>query len=178
MKLFTLKNGQKVPFDISDIPETPESVFDKNPYLREDSTFRQWRVTQIARFHKASLKALAEAEDIDHFIHLIAKAKVSVSDPSSWEFYLSCRGMEQPKRKPGRPKKQNHRIKRSDQMKTILDEKGITVSLEGKLLIDGKSEPYEKWIFQPNGRIKFIGDEEFNIEPYTLSTHKFISDYC
>ena len=61
-------------------------------------------------------------------------------------------------------------------MKTLLAEKDITVSLEGKLLVNGK--PYEGWTFQPNGRIKFMGDEEFNIEPYTLSTHQFISDYC
>jgi len=73
-------------------------------------------------------------------------------------------------------KKYNPRIKRSDKMKTLLAEKDITVSLEGKLLVNGK--PYEGWMFQPNGRIKFMGDEKFNIEPYTISTHQFISDYC
>ena len=63
-------------------------------------------------------------------------------------------------------------------MKELLSTKGIEVGEDGKLLLHGNSEPYEGWNFLPNGRIKFMGDEKFNIEAYTLSTYKFIEEYC
>ena len=104
----------------------------------------------------------------------------------SWNQYLRERGLptDKPKRKPGRPKlpdhlkKNNPRVKRSDLMKILLAERDIEVNPDGKLLINGSSEPYEGWNFQPNGRIKFKGDAEFNIEPYTISVHRFIEEYC
>ena len=62
-------------------------------------------------------------------------------------------------------------------MKALLSEIGIEVSPEGKLLVNSGSEPYGGWFFCPNGRIKFMGDKEFNVEPYTFSTYEFMKEY-
>ena len=185
MPFYTLQSGEEILLDVTDIPEPPEQIFKDNPYLCDDQNFKQWRSAQKARYTKACYKAIREAKDSNDFINRIGDARSLLKDPCAWEEYLSYRGLDKPKRKPGRPKlpnhlkKQNPRIKkRSDQMKVLLFEIGIEVSTEGKLLINGNSEPYEGWIFQLNGRIKFMGDEEFNVEPYTISIHQFISEYC
>ena len=145
--------------------------------------FKRWRSAQKARYVKGCYKAIKDAKDNIDFRERIGDVEAFLRDSStSWNEYLSNRGLSQPKRKPGRPKlpdhlkKNNPSIKRSDKMKTLLAQKGITVSSEGKLLVNGK--PYEGWMFQANGRIKFLGDEEYNIEPYSLSAHQFILDYC
>ncbi len=63
-------------------------------------------------------------------------------------------------------------------MKALLAEKGISIGIKGEILLNGVSDTYEGWNFQPNGRIKFKGDKKFSIEAYTLSTHQFILEYC
>ncbi len=178
MSYYLLRSGESIIFDTKDIPELPEN---DNYHIREHPLYKKYRSAQRARYVKACYKATKEAEDSSDFISRITHAQMLLRDPSAWNEYLSCRGIT-PKPLVGRPKlpdhlkKQNPRIKRSDKMKTLLAQKDITVSPEGKLLLNGK--PYEGWIFQQNGRIKFMGDEKFNVEPYTLSTHQFISDYC
>lgn len=76
------------------------------------------------------------------------------------------------RRKPGRPRmkpedrKNNPRIKRSDKMKKLLLENGITVDEENNIHND--TGLYIGWKFQINGRVKF--DEE-----PPISVHKFLS---
>ncbi len=98
--------------------------------------------------------------------------------PKSWDEYCEGRvdllGEEFDPRKVkpniGRPKLPAHlkknpsKIKRSDQMKLLLQEDGITVNSDGTIV------NYEGWIFCPNGRIKFEN------EP-TISTYEFIKLY-
>ena len=185
MPFYTLQSGEEILLDITDIPEPSEKIFRNNPYLRNDPMFKRWRSAQKARYVKGCYKAIRDAKDSIDFRNRIGNVELFLRDTStSWNEYLSNRGLKQPKRKVGRPKlpdhlkKQNPRIKRSDKMKTLLAQKGITVSSEGNLHLRGNSKAYEGWMFQANGRIKFLGDEEFNIEPYALSAHQFILDYC
>ena len=187
MPFFTLKSGEEVLIDKVDFPEPSESIFHSNPYLRTDPRFKKYLSAQKARYYKSLYKATREAYDLQDFKDKIGDIHQFLRDTDiSWHEYLRERGLptDKPKRPIGRPKipdhlkKNNPRIKRSDQMKVLLAEKGIEVSPEGKLLLNGVSDTYEGWSFLPNGRIKFMGNEEFNIEAYTLSSHKFISEYC
>jgi hypothetical protein len=185
MPFYTLQSGEEILLDITDIPEVPEKIFRKNPYLKNDPMFKRWRSAQKARYAKGCYKAIKDAKDSIDFRKRIGDVESFLRDTStSWNEYLSNRGLTELKRPVGRPKlpdhlkKQNPRIKRSEQMKTLLAQKGITVSPEGNLHLRGDSEAYKGWMFQANGRIKFLGDEEYNIEPYALSAHKFIEEYC
>ncbi|MCK5788422.1 MAG: hypothetical protein KAH32_05465 [Chlamydiia bacterium] len=187
MPFYILKSGEEVLIDKLDIPEPPAHIFNANPYLKTDPLFKKYISAQKARYYKGCYKSVREAKDLEEFKNKIGDLHQFLKDTNiSWNEYLSNRGLpaSKPKRKSGRPKlpdhlkKQKHRIKRSDQMKVLLAEKGIRVSPEGKLLMNGVSDTYRGWSFQPNGRIKFMGDEEFNIEPYSLSAHQFIENYC
>ena len=184
MPFFTLKSGEEILLDLSDIPEPSEHIFRNNPYLKNSPMFKKWRSAQKARYAKACYKAIRESKNKEDYLYNMQDAKLYVEHPYAWNQYLSNRGLDQPKRPVGRPKlpdhlkKHNPRIKRSDLMKVLLAEKGIEVGFEGELLINGSSEPYEGWLFQVNGRIRFMGNEEFNIEPYSISTHQFILGYC
>lgn len=186
MPFYTLQSGEEILLDITDIPEASESIFNNNPYLKKDPMFKKWRSAQKARYIKGCYKAIREAKDITDFKDKIGDIHQFLRDTeTSWSEYLSNRGLpSKPKRKVGRPKlsdhlkKNNPRVKRSDKMKVLLAEKGISIGIKGEVLLNGDSRLYEGWIFQLNGRIKFLGDEKFNIEPYTLSAHEFLEAYC
>ncbi len=82
-----------------------------------------------------------------------------------------------PKRKVGRPhlpdhlKKNPTKIRRSDQMRQLLSDHGVEINTDSS--IDG----FDGFEFMKNGRIKFLGDEDAGIEPYSLSAHQFLQDY-
>jgi len=177
-----LQDGSEILVEMDDLPEPPDTIFQDNPYERHDPLYIRWRAAAKARYVKACYKAAVEAKNREDFLSKVGDARSVLNDPTAWENYLSCRGLDHPKRKPGRPrlpdhlKKRNPRIKRSEQMKALLFEKGIEVSPEGKLLLNGNADPYEGWLL-PNGRVKFLGDQEFGIEPYNLSAHQFLKDY-
>ena len=183
MPFIELEDGSEILLDVSDIPEPPASTFTDNPYEANTTQFKRWRATAKARYAKAHYKATVDAKNEEHFLSLVGDAKSLLQDSSAWESYKSCRGLDEYRRPVGRPKlsekeKLNRppKAKRSDAMRSLLLENGVTVSEDGSL--HSKDGFYIGWKFQINGRIKFMGDEEFNVEPYTLSAHQFISEYC
>ena len=179
MPFYTLKDGSEVLIDKLDFPEPSESIFHKNPYLRTDPRFKKYLSASKARYYKSLYKATREAYDLEDFKNKIGDIHNFLRNTDiSWNEYLRERGLPvEVKNSVGRPrlpdhlKKHNPRVKRSDLMKRLLAEKGISVSPEGKLFLDGNSVPYEGFLFQINGRIK-------HEESSTISTHTFIQEYC
>ena len=175
--------GEEILIDALDVPTPPESIFRDNPYTKGNKLYKNYRKMQIARYHRATYRAIRISKDIAEFNSHIKDAELHIKDESAWSEHLSNRGIRpnEIKRDPWRPKLaddqkvNNPRIKRSDKMKKLLSEKGISVNTEGELFLDGNSVPYEGFIFLPNGRIKH---EESNIGSYTISTYQFIEDYC
>ena len=76
------------------------------------------------------------------------------------------------KRKPGRPRLQDHlkktptKVKRSDQTKMLLSEHGIAVEEDGSL--HRKNGHFIGWKFQINGRVRFEDEDP-------ISVHKFLT---
>ncbi len=174
MPFFTLENGEEILLDVSDIPEPPASVFTDNPYEADSTRFKRWRSMAKARYAKAVYRSVRQAKDRENFIELVGSAKDVLSDPSCWEDYKSCRGVEDFKRPVGRPKlppsvrkSPKGRLKRSDQMSQFLKDHGITVNADNGL---EPTKLYEGWIFLPNGRVKFENEQ-------SISVHAFLRDF-
>ncbi len=93
-------------------------------------------------------------------------------NPQLWKEYCNEHEL---KRKPGRPKlppeqrkSQKGRIKRSDLMRKLLTNHGITVNKDNGL---EPTSAYEGWVFLKNGRIRFENES-------SISVHAFIRDFC
>ncbi len=116
-------------------------------------------------------KALAEAiTQRDSGIPVPSLEEIR-EDPNVWRKYCEEREL---KRKPGRPKlppeqrkSLKGKIKRSDLMRQLLSDHGISVNRDDGL------EPgsiYEGWVFLPNGRVCFEDEA-------SISVHAFLRDY-
>jgi len=93
-------------------------------------------------------------------------------DPNAWRKYCEEREIKRPIGRPRlRPedrKSPKGRIKRSDLMRQLLSDHGISVNENNGL------EPvsaYEGWTFLPNGRVCFEDEA-------SISVHAFLRDYC
>ncbi len=85
---------------------------------------------------------------------------------------LGCSDPRKPKRLVGRPKlhpsqKMQPKLKRSDQMRRLLQEHGITIESVGQdeFLIE-----YPDWEFLPNGRLRYRQESP-------ISVHRFLKDH-
>ncbi|HID94364.1 MAG TPA: hypothetical protein EYP60_09765 [bacterium (Candidatus Stahlbacteria)] len=172
MAFHLLQSGESIDFDTKSFPELPES---SNYHTRENPLYKQYRSAQRARYSKAVHGAIRESIDSSDFTQRIQEAQMLLRDRNAWKEYLSNRGVTQLRPLLGRPKAKGSRVKRSDKMKVLLSKHNVEVNEEGKLFLNNKV--FEGFLFLPNGRIRFLGNEKFNIEPYTLSAHQFISDY-
>ena len=111
-------------------------------------------------------------KDLDKFKkEFPTTAKELLSDPELWFTYCREReiGITRPVGRPNLPshlKKSSTKVKRSDLMKQLLKENGITVDVDGTLL--GSNGRYVGWKFQPNGRVRFEDEDP-------ISVHKFLS---
>lgn len=167
-----LEDGTEILLEIDDIPPAPAAIFADNPYLKEDPMFIRWRVTAIARYAKAQYKAVANAKNEEHFLAMVGDAKALLQDPSAWESYLSCRGLDEPKRPVGRPKlteekkvQRSPKIKRRDEMQVLLEENGFTI--EDGFVYDNRGS---RWKFLINGKVE---TEHGN----RMSAHQLIEDH-
>ena len=119
-------------------------------------------------------RAVIRQEESQELLEEAGTAREVLDNPNAWFDYCQehhiCR-------KPGRPKLPDHlkknptKIKRSDQMRKLLHEHGIEISDKNSI------EGFDGFEFMKNGRIKFLGDEDAGIEPYSLSAHQFLQDY-
>ena len=144
--------------------------------VTEEAPSKPWWYANLEKawIAKKRKKAIKEFYHHERFIEDIGTAKEMLQNPDKWLHYCQEREL---KRKPGRPKlppeqRKVPKKKRSDQMRELLESKGV------EILPDNSIAGYPGWVFQPNGRVKFLGDEEFNIEPYSISAHEFIESYC
>ena len=172
MPFIELEDGTEILLDVSDIPEPPAATFTDNPYEANTTQFKRWRALARARYAKAMYKATVDAKNQEHFLSMVGDAKSLLEDPSSWENYKSCRGLDEPKRPVGRPKlldseKVNTppKAKRSDQMRALLEENGFTVE-DGKVYDNLGSS----WIFLKNGKVELKNGSR-------ISAHQFIQDF-
>ena len=169
MPFIELQDGTEILLDVSDIPEPPASTFTDNPYEANTTQFKRWRATAKARYTKAMYRARVDAKNEEHFLSLVGDAKSLLQDPSAWESYKSCRGLDECKRPVGRPKllesEKAHctpRQKRSDQMMKLLEENSFMV--EDNMVLDSYGE--EVATFLVNGRLFMEGE--------TISVHAFL----
>ncbi len=125
---------------------------------------RAWTSTQRK---KAFKEAISERDDGAQMPSLDEVRQ----DLNAWRKYCENREL---KRKPGRPKlppeqrkSPKGRIKRSDLMRQLLSDHGISVNDSNTL---EPTEAYEGWIFLKNGRVCFEGEA-------SISVHAFLRDY-
>ncbi len=125
---------------------------------------KAWTSTQR---RKALEAAISER---DNGLHIPSLDEVR-QNPQLWKEYCNEHEL---KRKPGRPKlppedckSPKGRIKRSDLMRQLLSDHGITVNKNNALK---PASAYEGWTFLPNGRVCFED------EP-SISAHAFLRDY-
>ncbi len=171
-----LQSGEEILLDLSDIPEPPQYLFANNPYLKDDIRFKRWRSAAKARYTKSCYRAIKIARDKADFIDLVGDAKAVLQDPYAWENYLHERDLDHPKRSVGRPslppeQRRKPMVKRSDEMRKMLTDHGVEIKADSSI------EGFNDFEFMKNGRIKFLGDEDAGIEPYSLSVHQFMQDY-
>ncbi len=131
-----------------------------------------FRNLQKAWSSTKSRKALTEAiMERNSGVHIPSLDEVR-QNPKLWKEYCEEREI---KRKPGRPKlpleqrkSPKGKVKRSDLMRHLLSDHGITVNKNNAL------EPvsvYEGWIFLKNGRVCFEDEA-------SISVHAFLREYC
>ncbi len=150
---------------------TPPKIRSYNFYTDAPSEPVWFRNLQKAWSSTKSRKALTEAiMERNSGVQTPSLDEVR-QNPLLWKEYCEEREI---KRKPGRPKlppeqrkSQKGRIKRSDQMKQLLSDHGITVNENNGL---EPAEVYEGWTFLPNGRVCFEDEA-------SISVHAFIRDY-
>lgn len=148
-----------------------DHYLDADGYYRDDIEIPHWfKNLQKAWKSNRELRANRKEGKINH-------ANSVVDD---WHLYCDNRvemfGEEYDprtqKRKPGRPKLPDHlkknptKIKRSDKMKQLLKDNGITVKESGDLYTD--TSHYIGWKFQINGRVRFEDED-------AISVHKFLT---
>ncbi len=126
--------------------------------------------------HKLGIKRRAARGKADK--EDLPDARTLLSDPSAWESHCKERDItSKTKKAVGRPRLPDHlkknptKIRRSDQMRQLLSDHGVEINTDSS--IDG----FDGFEFMKNGRIKFLGDEDAGIEPYSLSAHQFLQDY-
>ncbi len=93
------------------------------------------------------------------------------TNPHAWQKYCEEREVKRPVGRPRLPesmKKQNNTMKRSDKMRAMLADHGITVNKSNTL---EPASAYKGWIFLPNGRVRFEDES-------SISVHSFLRDYC
>ena len=147
-----------------------ETVHDKTKYPDKPAYFKNLEKARQVRHQNLQEKKSVETAK---FLDEVGTARDMLREPELWFDYCEKKGLN---RKPGRPKlppeQLKHKpIKRSEKMKLLLEDHGVTVNDDNTL--DG----YDGFTFMVNGRIKFLGDTEHGVEPYTLSVHAFIETY-
>ena len=169
MPFYTLESGEEILLTTEDIPKIPQTIFDGNPYTKNDPYFKKWRKAAVMRYTKAKYRAIRVAKNQEHFLSIIGDAKSVLQDPTKWNDYLFERDKE--KRPPGRPPmapedRKRPPMKRSDEMQLLLADHGILVNDDNHLC-----DEFSDWRFCPNGRLQ-RGSES------TISVFYFLQHYA
>ncbi len=170
---FELENGEELFLTPDMIPEPPASTFTDNPHEQGSDRFKRWRIAAKARYSKAWYRATVDAKNTADFLAKVGSAEAILQDPSAWDNYKSCRGMNEYKRPVGRPKLEESekvnrppRKKRSDAMRALLEENGYRVL--DTVVLDARSNKLGEFLL--NGRIR-------TPEKDVISVFQFIHDY-
>ena len=147
-----------------------ETVHDKTKYPDKPAYFKNLEKARQVRHQNLQEKKSSETAK---FLNEVGTARDMLNEPELWFDYCEKTGK---KRKPGRPRLPPERLKqkpmkRSEKMQLLLEEHGVTVDEDNS--IGG----YDGFVFMVNGRIKFLGDADHGVEPYSMSVHTFIETY-
>ena len=142
---------------------------DKNNYRHYDIPDKPYWFKNLEKAWEANRKEKESKNKFDQLMYDIGIPKGMKYHTDEYVRWTLQQDWGKLKRKPGRPKllpeqRKKPKLKRSEQMRQLLQENGITVNDDSTL------DKYPEWNFLPNGRIRLQKTSA------TLSVYQFLQN--